>query len=286
MIIDAHQHFWDHAVNPQDWINADMAPLDQNRMPADLEPELKSAGVDATVLVQASHARAETDQYLRIADEHAFVAGVVGWTDLIAPGLGEDLDRLKEHTKFVGLRHVVQGEPDDDWIVRPEVLAGLAELEARGLTYDLLFFPKHLRHAVTLSQRFPGLKMVIDHVAKPPIKAAAAGTDDDEAVPAWREAMAAAAACPNIWCKLSGLVTEADHHAWRPEHLRPFVDYVFDCFGPERLMYGSDWPVCQLATSYQGQLDALRSVLPDWLDDEDRDAVFGGTAAGFYGLTV
>jgi len=282
MIIDAHQHFWDHDVNPQDWIDGSMAPLDKDRMPADLKPDLDDAGIDATVLVQASHSRAETDQYLAIADEHPWVAGVVGWTDLTADNLGDHLDRLKMHPKFVGLRHVVQGEPDENWIVRDDVLRGLDALEDRGLTYDLLFFPKHLRHTPTLAGRFPGLKLVIDHLAKPPIKASAAG--NPTGVAAWRDDLKAAAEHANVYCKLSGLVTEADHEHWKPADLRLFVAHAVECFGPERLMYGSDWPVCQLAGGYTRQLDALREVLPAGLSPADEASIFGGTAARFYGL--
>ena len=279
-MIDAHQHFWDHARNPQPWITPDMAPLTGDFLPADLAAAMAGTGVTQSVLVQATHRDSETDWYLDLAERHAFIAGVVGWVDLTSPGRERRLDELMQREKFRGVRHVVQGEPEDDWIIRPGVLDGLASLERRGLTYDLLLLPRHLKHLPTLAARLPDLKLVLDHLGKPPIK-----TGESAGVERWRNDLAAAAEYPNVCCKLSGMVTEADHDAWTGDDLRPYVQHAVACFGPDRLMFGSDWPVCLLAAGYPQVLNALREALGP-LDETAREAIFAGTARRFYGLTT
>ena len=278
MHIDAHQHFWDLS-RPFDysWLESDeLAAIRRDFLPADLAPHLRAAGMDGCVAVQTQHDTAETRWLLDLADAHDFILGIVGWVDLTDERCGEQLDRFTEHEKFVGVRHVVQDEPDDDWVVRPDVRRGLRELECRGLPFDLLFFPRHLKHAATLARELPGLTLVLDHLAKPPI---ASGTDDG-----WAADLRAAAAHDNLFCKLSGMVTEADRDDWKPADLKPHVGTALDAFGPDRCLYGSDWPVCLPAATYAAVHGALVEVLGE-LGVSATDAIFGGTAARVYGLS-
>ena len=274
-IIDAHHHLWQFGRFDYGWISEGEGPLGRDYLPADLKRTIDATGVSRTVLVQTIHSLPETRWFLELAGEHGCIAGVVGWVDLTDPGVGDVLDELRAGTKLVGIRHVVQGEPDDDWVVRADVLRGLAELPGRGLTFDLLFLPRHLKHVPTLARRLPDLPMVIDHIAKPPIKA---GRFDG-----WREDMAAAAAFPNVCCKLSGMITEADHQRWKPADLKPYVEHVIDCFGFDRVMFGSDWPVCLLAGSYERMLNALVECL-DEPGDAEAAWLWSETARRFYGL--
>ncbi|BAM03789.1 amidohydrolase family protein [Phycisphaera mikurensis] len=275
--IDAHQHFWEHARNPQDWISPGMEPLTEDFGPARLAPELARrdgpAGFARSVLVQATHSDAETDWYLDLAEAHPRIAGVVGWVDLTSEALDDRLDELAERPKLRGIRHVVQAEPDDRWLLSPAVLRGLERLRERGLRFDLLILTKHLPLVPELCERLPGLPMVIDHLAKPPL---ASGDLDG-----WRRGIDAAARCEGLHAKLSGLVTEADHARWTADDLAPAVRHAVDCFGPDRLMAGSDWPVCLLAASHPRTVDVLEEILPR---SADPDAIFGGTARRFYGL--
>ena len=275
--IDAHQHFWQLGL-PFDysWLNAPaLAPIKRDYLPAHLEPLLRSAGVQRSIFVQTQHNLDETRWVLGLAEQHPFLAGVVGWVDLRSPECERQLLEMKRHPKFVGVRHVTQDEPDDDFIVRPDVLRGLAVLEKHGIPFDLLFYVKHLRHAATLAQRLPALPMVIDHLSKPGIKAQR--LDD------WLPHFKAATAFPNVFCKLSGLVTETDWQRWTVADLKPYVQTALDLFGPERCMFGSDWPVCELAGSYQQVHHALVEALGP-ISAAERDAIFGGTAARFYRL--
>lgn len=275
--IDAHQHFFDVERFAYTWMSPDMPVLRRNYLPGDLKPLMDEAGIDRTVFVQALHDEAETRWALEMAREHAWIAGVVGWVDLTSPAVSDALDALGDESKLVGVRHITHDEPDDDWIVRDDVLRGLREVMRRGLTFDLLFRPQHLKHAPTLAAKLPELRLVIDHIAKPPI---ARGEMDG-----WLEDMTAAARCGNVWCKLSGMITEADPAHWRADDLRPFVERVVELFGFDRLMFGSDWPVCRLAGSYQQVIDALNGAVGA-ISDSERAKLFGETASGFYGLKV
>ncbi len=277
--IDAHQHFW-QLSQPFDygWLEAaELAPIRRDFLPGDLNPHLHNVGIERTVVVQTQHDVQENRWALELAEQNDFIAGVVGWVDLASESCEEQLLEFKDHPKFVGIRHVTQDEPDDDFIIRPDVLRGLKVLEEHGVPFDLLFFVKHLKHAAAVARELPNLPMVIDHLAKPRISE---GVTED-----WIGNLRAAAKFPNLYCKLSGMVTEADWRQWQPADVKPYVDAALEAFGPERCMYGSDWPVCELAGSYEQVHAALVEVLGP-ISDAQRDAVFGGTAAKFYQLEL
>jgi L-fuconolactonase len=275
--IDAHQHFW-QLSQPFNyaWLDTPaLAPIKRDFLPADLQPHLAACGVDLSIFVQTQHDVRENRWVLGLAEQHPFIAGVIGWVDLASGDCEQQLLEFKSHPKFVGIRHVTQDEPDDDFIVRPAILRGLKVLEKHGVPFDLLFYTKHLRHAPALAKALPDLPMVIDHLSKPQIKL---GHFDD-----WRADLKAAAAWPNIYCKLSGMITEADWRTWTAADLKPYVQAAIELFGPQRCMFGSDWPVCELAGSYEQVYAALVEALGP-LSESDRAAIFGGTAMRFYGL--
>ena len=279
MIIDAHQHFW-QLSQPfnYDWLRAPHhAPIRRDFLPEDLWPHLQNTGVDKTIFVQTQHDLDENRWVLGLADKHDWIAGVVGWVDLASPHCEEQVLEFRANPKFVGVRHVTQDEPEDDFIVRPDILRGLKVLEKHRVPFDLLFYVKHLKHAATVARAVPELPLVIDHLAKPRIK--------DHAIGDWLLQMRAAAACPNVCCKLSGLVTEADWGHWKLADLKPYVQAALDCFGPQRLMFGSDWPVCELAASYEQVHQAMQDALGP-ISVSERTAIFGATAIRFYGLGV
>jgi L-fuconolactonase len=274
-MIDAHQHFWQVGRFDYPWMTSDLGILYRDYLPADLKPVLRANGVDKTVLVQASNSVAESRWLLSLADQNSFIAGVVGWVDLASPEVGEQLAELTRHPKFKGVRHLVESEPADDWLVQPTVISGLRRLAAYGLSYDLLVHTRHLRHASTVAERCSDLRLVIDHLAKPPI--AKHGFEE------WAREFKPLASYPNMYCKLSGLVTEANWSSWTAEDLCPYVDCALEVFGPERLMFGSDHPVCLLAASYERVLGSFKELLQT-LDTEHRDRVFGENARRFYRL--
>lgn len=279
MTIDAHHHVWDLSVRDQDWITGpELQPLRRNFTVEDLAPEARAAGVTGTVLVQTVTVAEETPEFLALADTHDLVAGVVGWTDLTHPGVADELARLRElpgGSCLKGIRHQVQGEPDPEWLLRPDVGRGLGALADAGLVYDLIVRPHQLPSAVRAAESHPDLTFVLDHLGKPPI---AAGEPEP-----WATAVRALAVLPNTVCKLSGMVTEADPASWTPDDLRPYADTVLDAFGPGRLMFGSDWPVCLLAASY-GQVAGAAEELLKGLGDGEREEVFTATATRVYGL--
>ena len=275
MIIDSHQHFWQVGRFDYPWMSSDVTVLYRDYLPEQLEPVLKDNGVTSTVLVQASNSVSESRWLLELADAHSFIACVVGWVDLASPEVDRLLDELAAHPKFKGVRHLVESEPDDDWLVQPEVLNGLRRLSAFGLTYDLLVHTRHLKHVAKVADTCPGLSLVIDHMAKPPI---ANGEFDS-----WFRELKPVAANPNIYCKLSGLVTEAKWDSWQPGDLRPYVDAALELFGPGRLMFGSDHPVCLLAASYARVLDSFQELLKE-LPDDARQKIFSENAIDFYRL--
>ena len=278
-IIDAHQHFW-QLSQPFNygWLDAPHnAPIRRDFLPADLEPHLRAAAVQHTVFVQTQHNLAETHWALKLAQQYPFIAGVVGWVDLASEACEAQVLEFKTHPKFVGVRHVTQDEADDDFIVLPDILRGLRILEKHRVPFDLLFYVKHLRHVPTLARQLPALPMVIDHLAKPNIK--------ERRFDDWLLHFQAAAAFENVYCKLSGMITQADWRQWTAADLKPYVQAALECFGAERCMFGSDWPVCELAGSYEQVYHALVEALGP-LSEHDRAAILGGTACRFYGLSL
>jgi L-fucono-1,5-lactonase len=277
MRIDAHQHFWRYDAAEYGWIDDSMAALRRDFLPDDSARQMSRAGFDACVAVQARQTIEETRWLLSLADAHPAIAGVVGWMDLQAGDVRTQLEAFADHSKLVGVRHIVQSEPDDRFMLRPEFCRGLALLEEYGLAYDILVYGRQLAAAVELVERLPGARFVLDHLGKPDIRHAERR--------AWERDVRALAVHPNVTAKLSGLVTEADWAAWNPVDLRPYLDVAFDCFGADRLMIGSDWPVCTLAADYERTM----GVVIDYLADrpaEERDAVLGGTAQRFWNLRV
>ncbi|MER6569797.1 amidohydrolase family protein [Streptomyces sp. NPDC001093] len=277
--VDAHHHVWDLSVRDQDWIKGlELQPLRRNFHLADLEPEARAVGVDRTVLVQTVTVPEETPEFLTLAAEHDLIAGVVGWTDLTRPDIADELSRLRElpgGAFLKGIRHQVQGEPDPQWLLRPEVRRGLAAVARAGLVYDLVVLPHQLPACAEAAARLPQLTFALDHLGKPPI-----ASGDREP---WASALRALAALPNTVAKLSGLVTEADPASWTTADLRPYTDTALEAFGPDRLMFGSDWPVCTTAATYTEVHTAMSELTAD-LGDAERRALFEGTATAVYGL--
>jgi L-fuconolactonase len=276
--IDSHQHFWELGRFPYEWLEAPaVEKIRKNFLPCDLEGEIQKAGIDACVFVQTQHNLEETKWALSLAEKHPFIAGIVGWVDLASPDCEDQVLEFKQSPKFAGVRHVVHDEPDANFIVRPDVLRGLAILEKHDVAFDLLFYVEHLPHAVTLAERFPRLRMVIDHLAKPHIKS--------QRLDNWLANFHAAAAYPNIYCKLSGMITEAHHTDWMPTDLTIYIEKAIQCFSPQRLMFGSDWPVCLLAGEYDKVVEALDQNLGA-LTATEKEAIWGRTAAFFYRLDL
>jgi L-fuconolactonase len=277
-IVDAHHHVWDLGVRDPDWLrDRRLAPIHRTFTTADLRPLAAAAGVGASVLVQTLALADETDELLALADGDDLVAGVVGWVDLTAPEVADRLAALLDgpHGAVLrGVRHLVQDEPDDDWLARPDVLRGLRAVGEAGLVYDLLTFPRQLPAATAAADATPGLTFVVDHCSKPPIA--------DGTLEPWATHLRALARLPNVVCKLSGLVTEAGP-AWSVDDLRPFADVVLDAFGPGRLMVGSDWPVCLLAAGYDEVLHAALDLVAG-LSPAERAEVLSGTATRVYQL--
>lgn len=271
-MIDSHQHFWLVGRFDYPWMSSDLGVLYRDYLPDDLAPILRRNGIKQTVLVQASNSVVESRWLLELADANPLIAGVVGWVDLMSAEIDAQLDELCAHPKFKGVRHLVESEPNDDWLVQPAVLSGLEKLSARGLSYDFLVHTRHLRYVPQVAESCPELPFVIDHMAKPPI---ARGE-----IKEWSEALKPIARYPNIHCKLSGLVTEANWSSWQTNDLRPYVDYALELFGADRMMFGSDYPVCLLAASYDRVLGSFQELL----GDNDRDKVFSKNAARFYRL--
>ncbi len=277
MRIDSHQHFWHYNPNEHVWMTDEMKLLKHDYLPEDLKPRLDRAGIHGTVAVQARQSLQETDWLLELADQHDFIKGVVGWVDLRSPQVREQLRGYARRPKLRGVRHVVHDEPDDRFMLLPEFLRGLALLEEFNLTYDLLLFPKHLPVATEVVAQFPRQRFVLDHIAKPLIKTQAFGP--------WDQDLRAMARFDNVWCKVSGMVTEAAWGQWKLADFKRYLDVVFDCFGPERLMFGSDWPVCTLAAQYAEVVLIVQDYIRG-LSVEAQDRIFGGNAVEFYGLAA
>jgi len=275
MRIDAHQHFWKYSPEEYLWIDDSMQALKRDFVPQDLAPELKGIRFDGSIAVQASQTIAETEWLLNLATNAPFILGVVGWVDLRSPQVGDQLSRLSSNPKLLGVRHIVQSEPDDRFLLAPEFLRGIAALEPFDLTYDILIYPRHLPAAAEFVRHFPQQRFVLDHLAKPCIK--------NSVIHPWASDLKELAKHSNVFCKVSGLVTEADWKAWKPHDIAPYLDVALECFGPERLMIGSDWPVCTIAASYS---DVMK-LIPDLLSSYPGtvlEAVMGETARKFWKL--
>ena len=275
MRIDAHQHYWDIDRFTYPWMPPGESVLRRNYLPKDLEPMLEASRFDGSVVVQANTILEETWWLLELAARTPSIRGVVGWVDLTAADVGQVLDECGRHAKFCGVRHIVHDEPDVRWLLREDVLEGLRELARRGIPYDLLLRPPHLALLPELADRVPGLRMVIDHIAKPLIA--------EKGMEPWARDMEIASQIPGMHCKVSGMVTEARHDGWTADDLRPYVQHVLGLFPVDRLMFGSDWPVCKLAASWKEVLAAFTQAcgpVPQPL----REKLLGETAVQFYGL--
>jgi len=275
MRIDAHQHFWRYDPVEYAWTGGAESPISKHFMPEDLVPHMKEHGIDGTVAVQARDSLQENDLLLGLAEAHDWILGVVGWVDLCASDVRAQLERYAPHPKFKGVRHMVQSEPDDAFMLREDFGRGIALLEEFGLTYDILIFPRHLPYATELAKRYPNQKFVLDHIAKPDIK--------NGTLEPWRTDFRELAKLDNVWCKVSGMVTEAAWGSWRPEHFEPYLETAFEAFGEKRIMFGSDWPVCKLSAEYDRTIGLVENHIGSWSPDA-RNRIMGENCAAFYGL--
>jgi L-fuconolactonase len=269
--LDSHQHFWKYSDAEYGWI--DDNTLRRDFLPDDLHKELKSAGIDGSISVQARQTTGETEWLLSLAEQNSFLRGVVGWVPLTSPSVEGDIEKYASHRKLKAVRHVVQDEKDDRYILRPDFNAGVALLDKHGLAYDILIFEKHLPYAIQFVDKHPNQRFILDHIAKPRIR--------EGAVQPWRDNLREMAKRPNVWCKVSGVVTEADHQKWTEAQVRFYIDAAIDAFTPKRIMFGTDWPVCTTATTYKNWTELMRRATKN-LSPSERDSIFGGAAAAAY----
>lgn len=276
MRIDSHQHFWKASRGDYHWMSPAVSVLCRDYMPDDLRPLLAQAGIEKTVLVQAAQTSAETDFLLELASSCDFVAGVVGWLDMESQDFPRHFERYRANPKFIGLRPMLQDIPHDTWILRPAVIDSLKLVAEADFPFEFLTYTRHLPHVRKALDLVPGLRAVIDHISKPEIKV--------QKMEPWKTLLGEVARYEHVYCKLSGMVTEADHRNWTVEDLRPYVEHAVDCFGWDRVMFGSDWPVCRLAAEYQQVVAALIEALGPHLNDKSERKLFGTNAARFYGI--
>jgi L-fuconolactonase len=272
--VDTHQHFWNYDPAEYAWIDDRMTPLRRNFLPLDARREMDAIGVIACIAVQVRQTLEETAWLLELADEFPFIAGVIGWVDLQAPDVDAQLARVAAHSRLVGIRHIVQAEPDG-FLECPAFLRGIARLEPFDLTYDILVYARQMPAAVAFARAFPRQRFVLDHLGKPDVRA--------QEYQSWRAQLNQLAALPNVHCKLSGLVTEADWGSWKPEQLRPYLDAALDAFGPDRLMIGSDWPVCTLAGTYKDVIGVTLDAIGEYSVTE-QERMLGGTARELWSI--
>jgi L-fuconolactonase len=273
--IDAHHHLWRYSRKEYDWIGPGMEAIACDFGPADLLHELCACGIEGSLAVQAQQSLEETDWLLTLAEQAQFIRGVVGWAPLASADLVEVLERWSGRNKLKGLRHIVQSEPDDEFLLRSDFNRGIEAIARRGLVYDILIYERHLPAAIRFVDGHPNQVFVLDHVAKPRIK--------DHQLEPWRSCLAELAKRENVYCKLSGMVTEADWKSWTADDLRPYAEVALDVFGAERLMFGSDWPVCLLACGYEKWFATAQDLLAS-LSKAEKDLVLGGVAAKVYSL--
>lgn len=272
MRIDSHQHFWTYVPSEYGWMKPDW-PIRRDYLPEDLLREFEPCNLDGCVAVQARQTLEESRWLLELADHHPMIKGVVGWVDLRADNVAEQLELFAHHPRFVGVRHIVQDEPDNDFMLGNDFQRGISHLAPLNLVYDILVFPYQLPASNKLVRRFPNQLFVLDHIAKPFIK--------DGMISDWKDQIRELAKAPNVFCKISGMITEASWHTWKPEDFRPYLDIVVEAFGIDRLMYGSDWPVALLAGTYRQVYDLAHDYVSSLGADAER-AIFGETAARFY----
>jgi L-fuconolactonase len=275
MRIDAHQHFWIYNEVRDSWITDDMSVIQKNFLPEDLKPLLAQNRIDGTVIVQSDQSKDENIFQLANALKNDAVKGVVGWVDLEAEDLSGQLEYYKEFRKLKGFRHVLQGEKQRDFMLRPKFKRGIGKLKEFGYTYDILIHPDQLSHTLEFVKAFPDQPFVINHLSKPYIK--------DKKIDEWRNAMNEIALCENVFCKVSGMVTEAHWKKWSYEDFVPYLDAVADSFGPSRLLFGSDWPVCLVAATYDQVVGIAERYFSTFSKDE-QDLIFGNNAVSFYNL--
>jgi len=274
MRIDSHQHFWKYDPAQYGWISESMRVLQRDFLPEHLAEEITRAGIGGTIAVQAAGA-GETEWLLGLAKEWEFICGVVGWTPLVDPRVEDAIERLAANPKLRGLRHVLQDEPDPNYMLREDFNAGIRKLRAFGLAYDILIFERHLPQTIEFVDRHPDQVFVLDHVAKPRIRAGE--------ISPWLENIRELAKRPNVYCKISGMVTEADWAAWTPDQMKPYIHVVLEAFGAKRLMFGSDWPVCLIATTYPKWVMLMEETLKE-LSIGEQERIWTGTAVEAYHL--
>ncbi|WP_346882610.1 amidohydrolase family protein [uncultured Algibacter sp.] len=275
MIIDSHQHFWNYEPVKHNWIDDDMAVIRRDFTPSDLKQVYNENGIDGCVAVQADQTLAETDFLLELASQHDFIKGIVGWADLRGNDIDSVLEKYNQFKKIKGFRHVVQGEADHNFLLRPHFLRGIKALEKHNFTYDILIFPHQLGATLEFVKKFPNQKFVIDHIAKPYIK--------DGFYDGWAALMKAVAEHENVYCKVSGMITEADYKSWTESQLQPYLDLVFNAFGVDRIMYGSDWPVCLVAGNYSKVKGIMTNYISK-LSEKEQHTIMGKNAVQFYNL--
>lgn len=277
MIIDAHHHLWKFNSVDYGWMDDSMEVLRRDYLPEDLKKEIAVLGLRGTVVVQARQMLDETSWLLELAENYPFIKGVVGWLDIRSEDFRSQLELYTSHPKLVGLRHVIHDEPDDDFMLRPAFIKGLEIMQEYDLSYDLLLFPKHLSRAIELVNMFPEQRFVLDHISKPYIKSGI--------LQPWKDDIGCLSAQPNVWCKISGMVTEADHENWRYEDFVPYMSTVEEAFGSDRIMLGSDWPVCRLAGEYDVVMDIPFRYFRK-LDDDEKERILGLNAIDAYKLKL
>jgi len=274
-IIDTHHHFWKYSTAEYGWISDEMKSIRRDFLPADLKKTLDDAGVSGAVSVQARTTVEESDWLLSMAEKHDFLRGVVGWVPLTESDVEKHLERLAKHKKFKGVRHVIQGEPDDNYILRPDFNAGVKKLLKYKLRYDILIFEKHLKPSIRFVDQHPNQMFILDHVAKPKIK--------ERILSPWREDMIELGKRPNVYCKLSGMITEADWKKWTSADLAPYLDTALHAFGPKRLMFGSDWPVMLVAGQYKPWVELIKQTIKRYSAAE-QEQILSKNAIEAYGL--
>lgn len=275
MKIDSHQHFWRYNPTEFGWINDRMQVIRRDFIPADLRPELDQAGFDGSVAVQARQKTEETTWLLELAATYSYIRGVVGWVDLCSTEVAVHLEHFATNKKLVGVRHVIHDEPDDNFMLRPDFLRGIEHLHKFGLTYDILVFPKHLPNTLQFVRSFPDQVFILDHIAKPDIR--------NQIFSPWKENIAELAKFPNVYCKLSGMVTEANPDLWIPRDFNPYLDTVLENFGSQRVMIGSDWPVCTVAGSYSQVMGIVRNYI-EKLTPTEQSMILGENACRIYNI--